>query len=307
MPELFKLVAESSTGVLARAGTVAGEAKLTIKPGKVKFNIEPSNGLKASSAKLNQQGGSGGFRDFTVSGNNVVPLELELSTEGSSDCQALVTYKSTESGADVEVTTNKVNITVDSGAPNGEENGGAPVNETSIGGYDKVFTYVLLAIVVVACLAISLAVWTVVQRILLPNSAETGVELFGTWAERTAAITILVALGAGVVVLLLGAWLAALETRGRLHLRVPVEKTRGGVSESLKALAEVIEKFKTVRGSIAVLIVGAVVVGAACWAAASMATIGNSPSPTGGTESPATSPVNTLTPSGAPSTAPTGG
>lgn len=306
MPELFKLKAESASKEQALPGALDGNDKLTIEPGKVVFSILPSNGLKASKAKLNLQGGPSVTHDFVLLLDEIQPLPLDLSPESSGDYLALVTYRPPGSEEETAVETNKVTITVKPkpGDPQHDENGSDPVRETSIGGYDKVFTYVLLAIVVVACLAVSWAVWSEIQKISLPNSAETDAKLFGTWAERTASIIILVALGAGIVVLLLGSWLAGLETRGRLLLQVPVPGnggSRGEVSDSLKALAEVLEKLKTVRGSIAVLFVGAVVVGAACWAAASIATHGNSSAPTGGTESPVPS-----TPSESPVPGPTG-
>ncbi|MDQ0663385.1 hypothetical protein QFZ35_001883 [Arthrobacter ulcerisalmonis] len=308
MPELFKLEAKSvATNEKALPDTEGGNAKLTIEPGKVMFSILSGDGLKPSKAKLNLQDGPQGPRNFPFSQNEIQPLPLDLSSESASgDYVAFVAYKPSDSAEEAEVQTEAVSITVKpkSKLSDPNEDAGDRVRETSIGGYDNIFTYVLLAIVVVACVAVSWAAWSVILRIPLPNSPITDEKLFGTWAERTAAITILVALAGGLVVLLLGSWLAGLETRGRLHLKVPVTGNggpRGEISDSLKALAEVLEKLKTVRGSIAVLFVGAVVVGSACWAAASIATQGNAPSPAGGSASP-----TPQAPSNAASPGPTG-
>lgn len=278
MGNVFKLTFEVSRELAAHPKTVISEDALTLQSGSVTFVIKPTGTLKPSSAVLNRQEGSEGPVNFPLAEDgSVAPLALELVAGASGKYMALVKYKAEGSNEEKVEETNAIDVTVLSTIDELDPANQESVKETSIGDYDKFFTYITLALVAVACSAILWTVGTVIRRISLPETVTDDAEVFGTWSERAGSITTLLALGAGMVLLVLGAWLAALETRGRLRLRM----TSGGsdkgtprgadLSASIKALAEVIEKFKTVRGSIAVLIAGTFVVAAACWSVASMA------------------------------------
>ena len=72
---------------------------------------------------------------------------------------------------------------------------------------------------------------------------------------------------AGVAITLVGAWLAALETRGRLTLPKTTEAPKpdpdGGRGPDLAAAVKVLEVFKFLRGTTAVIVAGALIVGGA--------------------------------------------
>lgn len=307
MADLFRLTAKVSAEQAAQPSTKLGTDSLTVGPGEVSFTIEPVAEPKPSRATLNHEGSTSGGLEFPRSpSGEVEPLELERTPDDSGEYKAVVWYIAPDTNTEQSVETNSFHLVIAAEDADNQLGGEDSVKETAIGNYDAAFTYVVLALALVACVAISWATWSVIQKIQLPEvGGVTDAPIFGTWSERTGAITFLVALAAGVVMLLTGAWLAALETRGRLRLRLPPASPddvgRGEVSDSLNALANVADKFKTVRGSIAVLLVGAAVVGSALWAAA--ATVGNMsrlPTPAV-TESAEPSPIADPPPSPPPS------
>ena len=89
----------------------------------------------------------------------------------------------------------------------------------------------------------------------------------GTFAERVTALICLLAAAAGVTITLSGAWQAGLETRGRLQLKLP-EPTpagldRGPEAEVLEGVAKILDQARRLRGTIAVIAAGALLVGLA--------------------------------------------
>lgn len=158
---------------------------------------------------------------------------------------------------------------------NGEPDGDAG-GAIEIGGVDRPFALALLGVMTFFAAAIIWITWRTISRIALPASTVMGDDetVFGTWAERSESFVQIVALGGGLVVLLVGAWLAAIETRGRL--RIPTEavgiNTKTGErspldAESAEAIGIILSKARRLRGALAVVVAGVLVVGFAVWGA----------------------------------------
>lgn len=130
----------------------------------------------------------------------------------------------------------------------------------------------------------------------------------GTYAERVAHAVLLIVSAGGVALLLIGGWLAAMETRGRVRRRVKVtqtgETTRGLGDETGKAIATVVDALRQARGTVAVLSVAGIVLVAVLWAATRIAVSGDSPPQP--ESSPSASPTTTAS-NNLPSGSPTGG
>ncbi|WP_406048116.1 hypothetical protein [Kribbella sp. NBC_00889] len=115
-------------------------------------------------------------------------------------------------------------------------------------------------------------------------------QVTGTWAQRFSGILALVLVVIGAILIFGGLWLAALETRGRLRAQQAIAE-RG----ALDGVAEVLDKAKGLRGTIAVLAAGVAILVVASGIAIRLA----------GAESGADPQVNPSAPA-TPSASPTG-
>lgn len=158
----------------------------------------------------------------------------------------------------------------------GEQADDDTVSAIEIGEIDRPFALILLGVMTFFAAGILWITWRTISRIALPASTVMGENetVFGTWAERSETFVQVVALGGGLVVLLAGAWMAAIETRGRL--RIPTDavgiNTKTGErspldAESAEAIGIILGKARRLRGALAVVIAGVLVVGFAVWGA----------------------------------------
>ena len=163
-------------------------------------------------------------------------------------------------------------------AGDGETDDGAasPVTEIEVGEMDRPFALISLLVLGAFAGVIVFIAWRIVSRIALPASTVVADDaiVFGTWAERSASIVYIVALAGGLVILLVGAWLAAIETRGRLRIHtdvVAIDPKTGKRSsldaQSADAIGGVLGKARRFRGAIAVVIAGVLIIGFAVWGA----------------------------------------
>lgn len=151
------------------------------------------------------------------------------------------------------------------------------VVEVEVGETNRPFAYISLVVLAAFAGAIIFIAWRVVSRIALPGSGVVSRDenLFGTWAERSASIVDIIALAGGLVTILVGAWLAAIETRGRLRIRssAGVDAKTGEPTpldeQSVEVVGAILGKVRRFRGSIAVVVAGVCVVGFAVWGASS--------------------------------------
>lgn len=144
-----------------------------------------------------------------------------------------------------------------------------PVTEVEVGEMNRPFAYISLLVLAGFAGAIVFITWRIVSRIALPASVAVPQDelVFGTWAERSASIVDIITLAGGLVTILVGAWLAAIETRGRLRIR-----TSAGVdtklgdrttldSQTAEAIAAILGKVRRFRGAITVIVAGVLIVG----------------------------------------------
>jgi hypothetical protein len=144
------------------------------------------------------------------------------------------------------------------------------VVETGFGVLDGRFLWITLLVLLVGVIGVVVLVG---RQVRFHNN------LTSAWGEapfalRSAAEIQWTVGGVGAGLLMVGAWLAALETRGRLKGPTsdqPVPGVRGLGAEIGTALVGVVEKLRTTRGTIAVLVVGTVLLLAVLWASTSVA------------------------------------
>ncbi|MFB7884630.1 hypothetical protein [Microbacterium sp. NPDC056057] len=169
-------------------------------------------------------------------------------------------------GADVESLPITLEITEDEG--DGGGNGGGPpppvgkVIETDTGYYDEVFAVIVGLLTVAATAVVVWSAWTAIGRFgidVAPQTIAEGTEVNGTWGQRALAVLLVFMLAVGAVMLIVGAALAALETRGRLKGRKDGSlKTRAGVD--LEGWSKFVEAVRTTRGSVVVAVSGLIIV-----------------------------------------------
>ena len=183
----------------------------------------------------------------------------------------------TKSNGGPEVKSNRVSLEAAAAAEASEEEDDGSVSEVEVGEMDKPFAYVSLLVVAAFSAAIIWVSWRIVSRIALPASAviEKNAETFGTWDERSASIVHILALAGGLVTLLVGAWLAAIETRGRLRIPTVAVNSQTGErgqidAKTAEAVGAILGKARRLRGAIAVVVAGVFVVGFAVWGASGM-------------------------------------
>ena len=184
------------------------------------------------------------------------------------------------------------------------------VSQTDLGVFDARFAYLTLALVVILCAGVGFLAWTIAGMVKLPEASATipkDTFVDGTFAERATALICLLAAAAGVMITLIGAWQAGLETRGRLQLKLAQhtgEPDRGAEAEVLKGVAEILDQARRLRGTIAVIAAGALLVAFAMLFASLSVTNGRAPAPSPSvspTASAAQTPTAVASPSADPS------
>ena len=133
--------------------------------------------------------------------------------------------------------------------------------------------------------------------------------LDGTFGQRVASIVIVIGAGFGGILLVVGAWLAAIETRGRL--RAPLKGGAGAkgagdglAADQLNAIANIFDKARRLRGSISVVIAGFLILAIAMWGVNAMTGAAPAPTPTVTVTDSPQAPANTETPASVEPTAP---
>lgn len=161
----------------------------------------------------------------------------------------------------------------------GDSDGEAKVKEVNVGEYDPVFAYAsLVAVVILASMALVFLNGNITVELprLTGNAPESG-----TYAERIRAYAVVAASTAGLLALLVGAWLAAVEVRGRVRRTVAVTAPSADPAASGRGTAEdvskILEAASRVRGTIGVLVSAVALLFGALWA------VGQSPDAASGT------------------------
>ncbi len=167
------------------------------------------------------------------------------------------------------------------------------VVDVAIGEFDPWFTRIGAIFTFLVVVGLGYAAKELIQDVAVPLESAVLRDVDvpnGTFAERSAGRIQMLSAALGGMLLAVGAFLAALETRGRLTARVtqkggPSEGEERGLlaPEAGDALAKVLAELRTVRGTIAALAVGAVLLCGSLWASASTATSDSMPALTGGT------------------------
>ncbi|WP_157157573.1 hypothetical protein [Diaminobutyricimonas sp. LJ205] len=145
-------------------------------------------------------------------------------------------------------------------------------SELEIGELDRPFAYVTLAFVVLLSAAVGITVWSVISRVLLPSAGALVAEdelVDGSFGQRMASIVLVIGAGFGGIVITIGAWLAAIETRGRLRAPIKGAATKGAseglAKDELEAIAKIMDAARRLRGSIAVVLSGFFILAISMW------------------------------------------
>lgn len=264
------LSAELKGGGVSAGGTGATIHVLKVDTGEVTFILKADGELKPESASL-MHGGTATpmtLTDDKKSATATVEVDEAAkwglySASAKDTNEADVTVKN-------QVNLNKATSNSDGTPPTG-------VAEVSSGEYDPDFALKgLVAVAVLAVLGLGLA-WLIIRAVSLPAAGTdipAEVARDGTFTERVAAMIYALVAAAGVAITLVGAWLAALETRGRLTTRK--QEAQPGVARGVDvdAAVKVLEVFKFLRGTIAVIVAGVLIVGGALFFTSRLPTSG---------------------------------
>lgn len=270
-------------------------------PASVTFTLLPPEGRMLRSATLHR-------------GEGVDPSAFEVAVGGKSATVTLPAVSAEMTGLytargelepEGEATVSNAVLVEEAEAPDdGQSGGGATtddVTEVKAGVFDARFSYVTLGVV---ALLGGLIWWTVSRAVAaIAFSDPTGVleqdeRPDGAFAERLAGVAILCGLLVGTSILLLGAWAALLETRGRLRSGAEVVAGRGLGTEAMKDFASVVNALRRVRGSVLICSLGAAIVAMSMLFAlqlgnAASASPEPSPSPSSGSIQEPASPTGT--------------
>ena len=223
--------------------------------------------------------------------NSSATLSYTVTAESYGGFQASDTVAGKPVPADHGITLNPVDDKkpakeTTSGGSGGSDNDNP--SEIAIGEVDRPFAYATLGFVVLVSAGIGFAVWSVVNRTqfsLAGASVPDDMVLDGTFGQRSASALFWFGAGVGAIVLVVGAWLATLETRGRL--RAPIKGVDGskgpvfGVGEAeLKAIADILDKARRLRGSIAVVLAGFFILVISLWGMNALTADAPAPAPT---------------------------
>jgi hypothetical protein len=159
-----------------------------------------------------------------------------------------------------------IKMKIDGAASDSE---GDKLVETQVGEYDKAFAKasgaVLAGFAVAFALAVAWAIGWAMPFGLGILKVLTEKPYFGTWGERTATVAQVMVMGLGAIVVLAGVWMAAMEVRGRQRsILVPITGTgldnRDASTEVIGAFSKLAKDLKGARGTIATLVIGAILV-----------------------------------------------
>lgn len=172
-------------------------------------------------------------------------------------------------------------------APPDKAVSGKNVYEVEVGEFSWVFTIITGLISLALAGAVAWVVAEIIFDIKLPNLGTHTKDQIpnGTWTERTGSIVILIAAGVGTIVLALGTWFAGLEVRGRLRRPSKGEKPKTGIAVTKGALdvvtklPEVLAEAAKLRGTVAVIVAGALILIGALWAATALDPENTTPAP----------------------------
>lgn len=157
---------------------------------------------------------------------------------------------------------NQVEIKPKSGGGNPAPSG---VTEASLGEYDKDFADKSLVAVGVLAVGGLLLALVIIGAVSLPPAGTNvvgEVTRDGTFTERVAAMIYAMAAALGVAITLFGAWQAALETRGRLSTNLKGAPS-GSRGPDYDGMTKVLDVVRRLRGTIVVIVAGALIVGLA--------------------------------------------
>jgi hypothetical protein len=155
--------------------------------------------------------------------------------------------------------------------------GDKTVVDVEVGEFDPLFTVISGAIFATFAVLVVLFAHSIIEKVGVPPFQLLTAEQIplGSWTERIGAVVVLATTTVGTVLLLIGAWLAALEVRGRLRRKDEQGKTIRAVSvkkglalPSAEDLAKVMDAAGKLRGTIAVLFAGVAILLGSLWAAA---------------------------------------
>lgn len=273
-----------------------------VPPADVELTVTAPKGTDPTKAKLTKDG-TDVAATFAAGTETATTVPLSTTLAGLTE-DKLGTYTVTIDGGDSASLLIKKTAT----AGNGSTPPTGGVMELEPGVYDKAFAKTTgIAAAVAGGAFILIALFSITR---FPLQAEQVAVASGwvtnTLAERVASAVQLLALGLGAVLLVIGAWQAALEVRGRLTLKVTAyggDTTRNVAPPDVgEAVAKVLEVLRGARGTIATLAVGALVVLGALWSAAHVASTSHGPQPApSSSSSPTPAPTSPPPASPAPS------
>jgi hypothetical protein len=283
----MKLVISASPGEL-------GEEKHEIPSGteKIVLTVEAADNTKTISAltwKLKLGGGS----DVDASPESTEPAsgsgtKVVATFVAPTEAATYTVAGKVDPGSGIE-DAEAATISVSIGAAEPAEPAPKPqpiddkVSQVSIGEYDPTFTYLVGGIAAIVGFIAVAYFWNpvaaVAQGLFASEAVVDGVQATaGTAMQRLRTIAVLGTLGLGALGIIWGSWLMSIETRGRTRLPAAVVKksekaggktnVRSGVAGATadplgamaKAVAEAVavvtEKFRVLRGSMAVLLIG---------------------------------------------------
>lgn len=293
------------------------QAQLEAEIGNVEFTLTSTVELK--SAQLTKPSDPSFSQAMVVDPGDKKKATLTIPVQGSQDFGV---YGASAVGTDdqpievkstVELVARGAGPSGPSGG-NGSNNENNPVAEVAIGVYDPVFTFWVFLLVVGLSVASVAALVKFFGSFQLPFGSgkvvDAGKFVDGSFPQQVAAVVLLIGICIGTVTLLLGAGLAALETRGRLQLREGKNQdsaTRDATVLSdpaqLEHLAKLVEAFGKVRGTIATVVTGGLLVALAMWFAMLIATAGTAPAKESNPK-PSASPTVSATPTAPPANSP---
>ncbi len=259
-------------------------------PADVELIVTAPKGADPAKAKLTK-GGTDVAAIFAAGATTETTVALSTVLAGLTE-EKLGTYTVTIDGGDSASLLIRKTATTGGGSP--PPTGG--VMELEPGVYDEAFARTTGIVAAVAGGAFILIALVSISRFPLQADQVTVASgwVTNTVAERIAGAVQLLALGLGAVLLVIGAWQAALEVRGRLTLKITAtgeDTTRGVAPADLgEAVAKVLEVLRGARGTIATLAVGALVVLGALWSAAYVASSSHGPQPAPSSSSSSTPP-----------------
>ena len=246
-----------------------------------------ADGKPITSPTIIRQENSAKIVEFDTAEGEKLTARYEVTPESYGTFTAKGTIDGKEETSNA-VKLEKSTITNQAGTPDPQSDDDSPA-EIEVGELDRPFAYLTFFFLVLpVTVAAGWAVWSVVSRVLLPDAGAQipdDVMLDGTYGQRVATIVLIIAAGFGGIVLTIGAWLAAIETRGRLRARLrggPSTKgadTGVGAAE-LEKIPGILREARRLRGTISVIIAGSLILALAVWGVNALTGSAPSPDPT---------------------------